>query len=206
MPWIAESDAFDFRLLATGALEYRDRHGRYQLAWGCNAQGWHEFWERLDLIRELLTTAPEDETIESLYLDHDGFRRHCDRCLELSGIPPDSVSPKLMRWLLFPPDDKTPSPLVALNSPYPVKHPQLLGGEPISNRVEFLAALAAVCDGNLAEAVELANTTPARDALAAMASRAWAQASQDDKDRAILSEAKRNQRTRLGGRKRRAEK
>ena len=191
MPWVSDDDGFDYRLLTTGALEFRDRHGRYQLVWGCNAQGWHEFWERLDLVRDLLASAPDDKTLSELYLEHPAFRRHCDRCLELNGIDPDWVSPMLMRWLLFPADGETPAPLVALNSPYPAKHPPLLGGEPVSNRVELLAALAAVCDGNMADAVELANSTPARDLLAAMQSRAWAMASQDEKDKAILTQKKR---------------
>ena len=67
----------------------------------------------------------------------------------------------------------------------------MLGGEPVSSRVELLAALAAVCDGNMADAVELANSTPARDLLAAMQSRAWAMASQDEKDKAVLTQKKR---------------
>jgi hypothetical protein len=191
MPWVDENSGFDFRLLATGALEFRDRQGRYQIVWGCNGDGWHEFWERLDLIRDVLATAPDDSTLESLYLEHPEFRHHCDRCLELSGIDPANVSPTLMRWLLFPADAETPAPLVALNTPYPAKHPPLLGGEPVSGRVELLAALAAVCDGNMADAVALAKSTPARDLLAAMSSKAWALASQEDKDKAVLSEAKR---------------
>lgn len=63
MPWVSDDDGFDYRLLTTGALEFRDRRGRYQLVWGCNAQGWHEFWERLDLVRELLASAPDDKTL-----------------------------------------------------------------------------------------------------------------------------------------------
>jgi hypothetical protein len=43
----------------------------------------------------------------------------------------------------------------------------------------------------MADAVELANSTPARDLLAAMQSRAWAMASQDEKDKAILTQKKR---------------
>ena len=190
MPWVDSNDGFDYRLLKTGALEFRDRYGRYQIVWGCTAQGWHEFWERLDLIREVLATAPSDSSLQELYLDHHAFKRHCDRCLELSGISADWVSPGLVRWLLFPVDEQTAAPLVALNSPYPAKHPPLLGGEPISGRVELLAALAAVCEGNLADAVELANSTPARDLLAAMSSRAWSLASQEDKDKALLSQKK----------------
>jgi hypothetical protein len=203
MPWVNDNQGFDYRLLATGALEFRDRQGRYQLVWGCNAQGWHEFWERLELIRELLAQVPEDNTIESVYLEHCEFRRHCDRCLELSGIDPATVSPSLMRWLLFPADGETPAPLAALNSPYPHKRPPLHGGEPVTSRVELLTALAAVCDGNLAEAVKLANSTPARDLMAAMESRAWAMASQDDKDKAVLSEEKRKAAEAMGRRPRR---
>lgn len=191
MPWIDANDGFDYRLLKTGALEFRDRRGRYQLVWGCNAQGWHEFWERLEAIRDILGDVPEDATLDRLYLEHDAFRRHCDQCLTLSGIDPETVSPLLVRFLLFPLDEDTPAPLVALNTPYPPRKPPLAGGEGITNRVELLAALAAVCDGNMADAVALANSAPARDLMMAMESRAWAMASQDEKDKAILSEAKR---------------
>ena len=142
-------------------------------------------------MREILADAPDDTTLTQLYLDHPEFRRHCDRCVELNGIDPEWVSPLLMRWLLFPADGETPAPLVALNSPYPAKHPPLLGGEPLTTRVELLAALAGVCDGNMADAVALANSAPARDLLAAMQSRAWALASQEEKDRAVLSQKKR---------------
>jgi hypothetical protein len=190
MPWVDNNQAFDYRLLQSGALEFRDRSGRYQLVWGCNGKGWHEFWERLDLIRELLGQVPEDSTIEQVYLEHSDFRRHCDRCLELSGIDPDTVAPRLMRWLLFPSTESEASPLIQLNTPYPAKHPPLLGGEPLSGRVELLAALASVCDGNMADAVALASSTAARDLFAAMESRAWALADQDAKDKALLANEK----------------
>jgi hypothetical protein len=190
MPWIDENQGFDYRLLQSGALEFRDRSGRYQMVWGCNAQGWHEFWERLELLRELLGQVPEDSTLEQIYLEHCDFRRHCDRCLELCGIDPATVTPRLMRWLLFPGDEQTQAPLIELNTPYPAKHPPLLGGQPLSGRVELLAALAAVCDGNMADAVALANSTPARDLLAAMESKAWTLADQDAKDKALLAAEK----------------
>jgi hypothetical protein len=206
VPWVDDDNGFDYRLLKSGALEFRDRRGRYQLVWGCTANGWHEFWERLDLIRDLLTDIPPDSTLESLYLEHPEFRRHCDQCLTLSGIDPDDVSPVLMRHLLFPTDAETPAPLVALNTPYPARKPPLPGGDGISNRVELLAALAAVCEGNLADAVALANSTPARDLFTALESRAWAMASDEQKDRAILSEEKRKAGEAMRGRKKRTKK
>lgn len=207
MPWVDDDNGFDYRLLKSGALEFRDRQGRYQLVWGCNASGWHEFWERLGLIRDCLGVAPPEMTLEAFYLEHGEFRRHCDRCLELSGIDPETVSPTLMRWLLFPANTESEAPLVALNTPYPQKHPTLLGGgEGISGRVEFLAALASVCEGSLADAVELANSTPARDVMVAMESKAWGMASQEDKDKALLSEEKRKSGAMMAGRKTRRKK
>lgn len=203
MAWVDSNEGFDYRLLKTGALEFRDRRGRYQLVWGCNAQGWHEFWERLDLIRAILETVPPESTLEGLYLEHPEFRRHCDQCLSLSGIDPNDVSPVLMRHLLFPGDVETQAPLVALNTPYPPRKPPLAGGDGITSRVELLSALAAVCDGNLAEAVKLANSAPARDLFLAMESRAWAMATDDQKDKAILSEEKRKSGEALRGRKKR---
>ena len=193
MPWISADSGFDYRLLNTGALEFRDRVGRYQIVWGCTVQGWHEFWERLDLIRALLESVLEENpesTLEQLYLDNPEFQHHCTRCLALNGIDLDWVTPRMVTWLLFPQDVDTKAPLVALNEPYKAQHPPLPGGEALSGRVAFLSALAGLCEGNLNEALNLAKSMPARDVMAAMESRAWAMASQDDKDKAVLSQAK----------------
>jgi hypothetical protein len=138
----------------------------------------------------LLEESPDDYSLDQLYLEDSRFRHECDRCLDLNGIERDWTTPKMVGWLLFPLDSETTAPLTALNKPYEPRHPPLLGGEPISSRVELLAAIAAVCEGNLADAVTLAKSQPARDLLYAIGEKGWALASQEQKDKAILSAAK----------------
>ena len=184
MPWISDDQAFDYRFLPSGALEYQDRQGRYRLAWGASSADYHDFWHYQREMAELLRDCPEDETIDSLYLNHPRFQHVADRLLELSGLDPRHIAPKMIRWLLFPLDKDTPAPLMALNTPAERKHPPLSGGEPITDRVALLVALTAQCDGDLSKAVELARSMPAKEAFAVMEERAWASASAEDKGKA----------------------
>lgn len=184
--WINDDSAFDYRFLATGALEYQDRQGLYRITWGAAVADWHEFWAQMETLGTLIQDAPEDETIDRLYLLHPRFQHAANRALTLSGIDPAHIAPRLVRWLLFPASADTPAPLVQLNTPSKPHRPPLLGGEPITGRVGLLVALASVCDGNLAEAAKLAQSLPAREAFAALEEINWARASQEQKDKAVI--------------------
>ncbi|NEQ45638.1 MAG: hypothetical protein F6K00_19665 [Leptolyngbya sp. SIOISBB] len=168
--WIPEADAPTYRFRPSGALEFRDRRGRYQLVYGCTVDGYFDFWGTegdpgyYDQARELFF-GQDKETVDQLYVNCDEFRHLCDRCLELSGIDLDWIAPKMIAWLLFAHqvgDTAIEAALVLLNRPTERKYPPLPGGTALDSHTKLMAAIVGAAGGDMAKAVELAKKVSAK--------------------------------------------
>lgn len=191
MPWISDAEAFTYRFLRNGSLEFRDRRGRYRIVAGCVADGYFEFEERLEAIQALLKDMPDEYPIDELYLECDEFRHLCDRVIELSGIEADWVSFKMVGWLILPTrqgNELIEGPLVILNRPRERKYPPLPGGTPIDSHARLLASLVGACDGNVNEAIEMAKTIPSAQFFAISEEINWQRADTKTKGRAWVNQ------------------
>lgn len=180
MPYVYEGNDFDARWLPDGRLMYRDRFNQYQVAAGVSVAGYHEFWWLTEQIsKTLLEQKDNPSSLKAFLIEHQQFREDCSRCLELSGIAPDSVSIDQLVWLLF--DDVTPdrttvipSPVKRLNQLPPLKYPEInRGGDSLSGKAAFVAALWGACDNNLNTAIALSKSESAREVFATIEERAW---------------------------------
>lgn len=176
MVWVDLPEPFDYRFLDSGELQYRDRYGQYRVAGGVTPQGYHVFWDRVQRLNKLVDEAPDGVTIHQLFVTSAAFGYEADQCLELSGIAPDCVSLEQRCWLFFPRQDDEgnlhEAPLHPLNSLPEPSRPATGQGEPLTDRVKFLAAIAAQCD-SVSDAYDVATSTPAREVLAVMEERAY---------------------------------
>lgn len=196
MPWIPEADAPTYRFRPSGALEFRDRRGRYQLVYGCTADGYFDFWGTEDApgyhgqARELFF-GQEQETVDQFYVNCDEFRHLCDRCLELSGIDLDWIAPKMIAWLLFAHqvgDTAIEAALVLLNRPTERKYPPLPGGSALDSHTKLMAALTTAADGDMAKAMELAKTLPIKQFFEVSEEINWQQADAKTKGKAWVNQ------------------
>jgi len=187
MPWIAESDAPTYRFRPSGALEFQDRRGRYRLVYGCSVAGYFDFWDYYSDLQPLLSAAPEDSTVDRLYLDCEPFRHACDRCLELSGIDIDWIAPQMLAWLLFAHqagETLIEGALVLLNRPAERKYPPLKGGSAVDSHTKLLSALVNAAGGDMAKAMELAEKLSASQFFGISEELGWQRADAKDKGKA----------------------
>lgn len=150
-----EFDGFDFP----------DRTGQIRTIYGCSTTGIFEFHSRLSQIETLLTTAPDTQTWQELYL-LDAYFAYCIRsALILNGIDPDWVSLDMVHRLLFPHETDQgweEGILIAINAPR--------AGAPRTEKAATLGeAIGAIATHTtLDKALELAETVPARQLQAIM--------------------------------------
>lgn len=191
MPWIPEADAPTYRFRPSGALEFQDRRGRYQLVYGCTADGYFDFWDYLEKVQVFLQNAPESQSVDSLYVDCDEFRHLCDRCLELSGIDLDWIAPKMIAWLLFAHqvgDTAIEAALVLLNRPTERKYPPLPGGTALDSHTKLMAAIVGAAGGDMAKAVELAKALPTKQFFEVSEEINWQRADTKTKGKAWVNQ------------------
>jgi len=197
MPWLSENDAPDYRFWPTGALEFRDRRGRYQRIEGVSGDGYFAFWgdehtpgvysRMMDLFQE----NEQHQTVEQLYVYCTQFRYLCDQCLELSGIDIDWIAPKMLAWLLFAHqsgDTVIEAALVLLNRLSERKHPPLQGGSAVNTYTKLVAAAVNASDGDMGKATELLQNLAAKQFFAVSEELAWQRSSDDDKLKAQIAQ------------------
>jgi hypothetical protein len=152
-------------------IEFQDITGRYRLIHGCSLTNREELRSRLSQLQKYLDTAPEQQTVRSLY-DKDPYFRHlCRRCLELSGISQDWVDFDMMSQMLFPyqfREKYRQGILVELNFPTPSSNIKDQKG---ATYEEVIAALWSHTQ-DFKKAIELAKTLPADQLLEIMQARA----------------------------------
>jgi hypothetical protein len=184
MVWVELAESFDYRFLPSGELQYRDRTGQYRITGGVTPHGYHTFWDRLERLNGLVDERPGGVTIHQLFVTSDVFAFEAEQCIELSGIKPEWVGIEQRVWLLFSRRDDDGNlhvaPLQVLNSLPEPRRPVSGKGEPLTDRVKFLAAISAQCD-SIGEAYGIATSQPAREVLSVMEERAWQ--SMDAKER-----------------------
>jgi hypothetical protein len=144
---------------AFDAFEFIDRTGTIRTIYGCSTIGIFEFHDRLSQIETLLTTAPDTQTWQELYLS-DAYFAHCiKQSLILNGIDPDWVSLDQVHRLLFPHETSQgweEGLLISVNA-----------SAPRTSKLEKSATLGEVIGAiathtTLDKALELAETVPAK--------------------------------------------
>ncbi|MGD1907410.1 MAG: hypothetical protein ACFB0C_15685 [Leptolyngbyaceae cyanobacterium] len=176
MVWVELAEPFDYRFLPSGELQYRDRYGQYRIAGGVTPNGYHLFWDRLERLNRMVDKCPEGVPIHHLFVTSEIFAFEAEQCIQLSGIDPDCVAIEQQAWLLFTrteaDDERHPGPLQVLNTLPEARRPASGKGEPLTDRVKFLSAIAAQSD-SLADAYAVASSEPAREVIQVMEERAW---------------------------------
>ncbi|MBE7384382.1 MAG: hypothetical protein F6J95_023585 [Leptolyngbya sp. SIO1E4] len=173
---MSNREAYDYRFLRSGELEFRSRGGRYRIISGCSVLGIFEFEERLEEIRAIAREAPDSLSVGELYRQDERFRYLCDRILTLNGIDLDWITPREMSWLIFSRiegDRIVEAPLQTLNKPPKPRHPSGDSKGGLTDRVALIAAIATHCNGNLDLAYEIAASRPAAEMLAVMEELCW---------------------------------
>ena len=175
-----------FKILSDGTLEIYAL-GTWRLVPGCSCAGIFEYAERMAELGGIVQDADATDTIESLYLYHKRFRWLCDRVLELNHCPVEWVRPSDLGWLMFGWFDADGNPqrcaLAILNDPPSPRHPRKARpGDGPADFISLLAALASLPDTSLEEALTIATSIPARQALGVMDDRAWGMLSDEERD------------------------
>jgi hypothetical protein len=175
----------EFKLLSDGTLEIYAL-GQWRMIPGCSCAGIFEYADRMAELHEIVQEADSTDTLESLYLNHRRFKYLCDRVLELNGCKTEWVRPADLGWMLFGwfSEDGTPhkSALAILNDPPEPRHPRKSSSsDGPSDFISLLAAIASMPDTSLEDALKVATSIPARQALGVMDDRAWSMLSDEEK-------------------------
>jgi hypothetical protein len=176
----------EFKILTDGTLEIYAL-GTWRLIPGCSCAGVFEYADRMAELAQIIQDADASDTIESLYLYDKRFRWLCDRVLELNHCPVEWIRPADLGWLMFGWFDAEGHPqrsaLALLNDPPAPRHPRKPSkGDGPADFISLLAALASLPDTSLEEALKIATSIPARQALGVMDDRAWAMLSDEEKE------------------------
>lgn len=188
MPWIDDTNCPDYHFLGTGELQYRNRWGQFAIAGGCTVADWFVFQEFRAEAVAILAQGPEGVSVEECYASHARFQYLCRWCLEASAIDPDTIAVRQVRRLLFSrveAGQHVEAPLAVLNSFPEPRHPVGPGGQPISDKVALLFALAAQCS-SVAEFEALATSLPAREVMGVLDDLAWASKSPEQQAKAQM--------------------
>ena len=178
--WVPGSE-FEYRFSANGDLELMSLKGYWVKIRGCNAWDLDEFNEHymeLKALYQVICDEHDEQPNPSfLYTTNERFKFLCDSVLELSGFTKQDWSPRQIYWLLFSRIELiegtryfiTP-PVMVLNA---IEPPTWVlptaNGPKISKRAEMVASLVGACNGNIADAFELAmnKKIPARELMIA---------------------------------------